>query len=88
MSKQYDDEMKGIMFEKERPTDNHPLFKGHIQISGVRYWISGWPKQTSNGPAISLSIQEAKPAADAMPKKQQANAAQQEPAFFDDDIPF
>lgn len=88
MEKKYDDEMKGIMFEKDRETNNHPLWKGHIQINGVRYWISGWPKETSKGSAISLSIQETKPAAAAMPKQQQAKEYQQEPAFYDDDIPF
>jgi hypothetical protein len=88
MTKQYDDEMKGIIFLEERRSDNHPDYKGRIQIDGVQYWVSGWSKETRKGQAISLSLQKAKPASEAMHQQKPVQQSAPEPQFFDDDIPF
>jgi len=39
---------------KEQP--NHPDMKGHLTVAGVEYWISGWRKEGTRGPFISLSV--------------------------------
>jgi hypothetical protein len=53
-------DMSGAIFpntRKEKP--NHPDYRGDMTISGRKYKISGWRKETKNGdPFLSLAIQE------------------------------
>lgn len=80
----YDNNMTGVLFvNNEKLTDKHPDRKGSLEIDGVKYWISAWDKQTSRGETISIKIEPAKKAVEAMPKT---------PVDYDDfetaDIPF
>ena len=36
--------------------DNHPDYKGSINVDGVDYWLDGWIKDGANGKFISGSI--------------------------------
>ena len=88
---QYDNNMTAVLFQNtERKSDKHPQWKGHVEIDGRKYWVSGWERMTKRGDAISLKIEEAKPASMAYAdntdtRKQQKKA---ESDFHNDDIPF
>lgn len=73
----YDNTNRGALFKNEKKAENHPDYKGSINVGGVDFWLSAWIKRTEEKTYMSLSVQpkEAKPA----PKKQQDD---------DDQIPF
>lgn len=54
---EYDQTNRGALFLNDRKTsDNHPDWKGRLNINGTDYWLSGWKKQTKAGPVLSLSL--------------------------------
>ncbi len=63
--------------------DNHPDYKGAINVDGVEYWLDGWIKESANGKFISGSLKR-KDATSAAPRPQ--------PAAFDvndgSEVPF
>jgi len=87
----YDNTNRGVLFQNDRKQQqNHPDFKGSINVGGVDYWLSAWNKSGDKGQFISLSVQ---------PKE--ARAAEQTPIGyakpiteapqapeFNDEIPF
>ncbi len=83
----YDNTNRGAVWKNDKKTtENHPDFRGDINIEGVEYWVSGWKRKQGanpNSPAMSLAVtkKEARPA-DAQPANPQPN-----PEDFDD-IPF
>jgi len=85
---QYDNSNRGGLWgNKNKQSDNHPDFTGHINIDGKEYWLSGWkrkPDQSDRAPALSLSIKlkEESPS-----RSYQAPAAAQN-EDFEEDIPF
>ena len=79
---QYDKELAGVLFANDKEgNEKRPDWKGSIQIEGVEYWISGWDRTSAKGALISLKAEKKKTAMAAMAKAE-------EPAPFDDDIPF
>lgn len=81
MTQQYDNNMTGVLFVADKEGNpNRPDRKGSCEIDGVKYWVSGWDKQTKRGDTISLKFEPSKKAADIIP-------AIEEP-FYDDDINF
>ena len=81
-TKQYDDTNRGALFKNDRKeTENHPDYKGQVNVDGTDYWLSAWIKESQNGGKyMSLSVQpkeDRKPAA----KKPMRNDA-------DEDLPF
>lgn len=79
----YDNTDRGVLFKNDRKTsDNHPDYRGSINVGGVEYWLSAWIKEGGKGKFMSLSIS---------PKEaqQQAPASRQAPVdVTDDSIPF
>lgn len=57
----------GTLFKNDRKeTEKHPDRTGTAMIDGVMYWVSGWVKEGSKGPFMSLAFKrrdaDAKPA--------------------------
>lgn len=89
----YDNTNTGMMYRNEdKEQDNHPDFKGFINIDGEEFWLAAWVKEGKEGGKMegkrffSLSFK---------PKEQkQAKPAPKPPARggsfddMDDDIPF
>jgi len=88
----YDNTNRGALFKNDKKqTDNHPDYKGKINVNGQDFWLSAWikKKKDNSGSYMSLSVQ---------PMQQQNQAYQnqgyepQQPPVehnnFDDDIPF
>jgi len=45
MSSEHDNTNSGASFINDRKTsENHPDYKGFINVEGVEYWISSWVK--------------------------------------------
>jgi hypothetical protein len=73
MTKEYDNTDRGVLFKNDRKEqDNHPDYKGSLNVNGVEFWLSAWIKEGSKvGPDgrpqkfMSLSIK---------PKDQQRQA--------------
>lgn len=91
MQKQYDDTNRGILYRNDRKEqDNHPDFKGSINVDGIDYWLSGWTKEGKEGSKMegrkffSLSIKPKEETTKPAPKRQQVSQA----AEFNDEIPF
>ena len=87
---QYDDTNRGALFKNDRKeADNHPDYKGKINIDGVDYWLSAWIKTDKNGAKyMSLSPQRK----DGQQQQQKPQQRQQQQSGgagdMDDDIPF
>ena len=60
MPEQYDNTNRGAIWKNDRKeTENHPDFKGSINVDGKDYWLSCWkrkPDANPNSPALSLSV--------------------------------
>lgn len=81
---QYDDTDRGALFKNDRKeSDNHPDYKGQLNVGGVEFWLSAWLKTSQSGTKfMSLSVKA----------KEEAPTRQQKPAKgrhqMDDDVPF
>jgi uncharacterized protein (DUF736 family) len=54
----YDNNMRGVLFQNKKDKETHPDYKGSCEIEGVEYWVSGWKKLSkANAPFLSLSFQ-------------------------------
>ena len=55
----YDNTNTGAIFKNEKKADNHPDYKGKINVKGEDFEISGWIKTSKDGKSfLSLKIQE------------------------------
>ena len=83
---QYDNTNRGAIFKNDdKQQDNHPDYKGSLNVNGVDMWVSGWLKtsEKTGKKFMSLSV---KPKED-KPFKQ-VSSPKRQPVEFDDDIPF
>lgn len=94
MTSERTDELRGVLFpnDRKRPDKQDPDFKGHVQIQGVKYWISAW-KGTSakGGHYVSLKLSEDGAKSDAPKIDDYAQRRNPPPPFggdLDDEIPF
>jgi uncharacterized protein (DUF736 family) len=83
---EYSNENRGALFKNDdRQQDNHPHYKGSLNVNGVDLWVSGWLKtsEKTGKKFMSLSV---KPK-DAAPVKK---ASKSSSGFddFDDSAPF
>ena len=57
----YDETNRGAVWGNDKKeTDNHPDFKGNLNVEGVEYWVSGWkrkPGDNPKAPSMRFSIQ-------------------------------
>lgn len=54
---EYDNTNRGALFKNDRKeSDNHPDYKGSVNVGGVEYWLSAWIKDGRNGKFMSLSV--------------------------------
>lgn len=51
-------ENTGTIFMNEKKADNHPDWKGQININGKLLDVAGWIKQGNKGNFISLKVSE------------------------------
>lgn len=83
----YDNTNRGVLFKNDRKeTDNHPSYKGSINVDGVEYWLSAWVKEGAKGKFFSLSVSPKEQAAPTPAPK--AKAPVKQSPEFDDDVPF
>jgi uncharacterized protein (DUF736 family) len=80
----YDNTNRGALFKNtDKQQENHPDYKGSINVAEDDYWINAWLKTSKDGKKyMSLSVTPKQPAAKAPPKE-----APKSPDF-DDDIGF
>lgn len=54
---QYDNTDRGVLFRNDRKEqDNHPDYKGSINVGGVEFWLSAWIREGQKGKFMSLSV--------------------------------
>lgn len=82
-SRQFDNTNSGALFKNDKKeSDNHPDYRGSINVAGTDYWLSAWLKKSKAGQTfMSLSVN---PKDDA-PAKPAAKKAAPQP---DEDLPF
>lgn len=57
----YDNTNRGALFKNDnKEQDNHPDYKGSINVNGVEYWISSWLKTSdkTGKKFMSLSVKQ------------------------------
>lgn len=54
----FDNTNRGALFKnKDKKAENHPDYKGQINVSGIEYWVSAWLKESKAGEKyMSLSV--------------------------------
>jgi len=86
----YDPNNRGALWpNRDKKTDKHPDFTGHLNVNGQEFYISGWKRREGanpKAPSLSLSIQ----AKDRMPDKEPKDYPEKKEAdsFEYDQIPF
>lgn len=56
-SQEFDNNMRGALFDKEPQTDKDPDYGGQCEIDGVEYWVAAWWKKSKKvGDYLSLSF--------------------------------
>lgn len=92
MTKQYDNELKGVLFKNaEKEKDTHPDYRGDCQIEGVSYFMDAWINTAESGRNYmsfrfkKKEKQGTKPAAKTTTAKPAAKSGSD---GMDDDIPF
>jgi uncharacterized protein (DUF736 family) len=56
---QYDNSNRGAIFKNDdKQQDNHPDYKGSLNVNGVDLWVSGWLKtsEKTGKKFLSLSV--------------------------------
>jgi uncharacterized protein (DUF736 family) len=56
---QYDNSNRGAIFKNDdKQQDNHPDYKGSLNVNGVDMWVSGWLKtsEKTGKKFMSLSV--------------------------------
>ena len=67
MSQQFDNTNRGVLFKNdEKKADNHPDYRGKINVNGTDFWLSAWIKEAKDKRkfmSLSVSPIEDKPQA-------------------------
>ena len=89
----YDNNLRGMLFKNvEKATEKHPDYSGSCEINGQEYFMDGWLAMSkSHKPFLSIRFKPKTrrvPAPPPMPPPSKAAAGWDEPAPFDDNIPF
>lgn len=91
MTKQYDNELKGVLFKNEdKETETHPDYKGSATIKGVDYFMDVWVNTADSGRrymSVKFKAKEKQPQAAAPAPRQQPQKPQRRDDFSDS-IPF
>ena len=78
---EYDKTNSGVLFKNDKKADNHPDYKGTINVNGKEFSLGAWLKTSAKGNKfMSLKVSEPFVKGDA-PKPQKK-------VEFDEDIPF
>ena len=54
----YDNTNTGAIFKNDKKADNHPDYKGKINVKGEEFEIALWVKDGKNGKFFSAKISE------------------------------
>lgn len=67
----YDDTNRGALFKNDdKQADNHPDYRGKINVAGTDYWLDAWIKTSKAGNKfMSLSVKPKE-----APKRQMAKS--------------
>ena len=84
---QYDNSNRGAIFKNEdKQQDNHPDYKGSLNVNGVDMWVSGWLKTSEKTGkkfmSLSVKVKEDKPV------KQASSPKRPVVEIDDSDVPF
>lgn len=87
----YDNTNRGQIWKNDKKeTDNHPDFKGSLNVDGEEYWISAWKRKSDanpNSPALKFAIRKK----DSQPRQASEYTKEyknKQDDFYNDDVPF
>lgn len=58
MAFEYRDGQGSLFTNTRKATPNHPDFTGKLKLNGKMHWVSGWMKEGSSGPWMSMEVNE------------------------------
>ena len=102
MANNYDNTNSGMLTRNDnKQANNHPDYRGSINVNGEEYWLSGWIKSGREGTKLagkkyfSLSVTpkesrvpEQRPSVHRGAPQRPRPSHSHEESEFDDDVPF
>ena len=80
----YDNTDRGALFKNhDKESDDHPDYRGQINVDGTEYWLSAWLKESKKGEkymSLAVKLKEERAPQKAKPRH--------EPEDDDSGIPF
>ena len=85
---EYDNTNSGALFRNdEKKTENHPDYRGSLNVGGQDFWISAWLKTSKKGQKfMSLSVTPKQQASSKVNQGRETAPVEDDP--FGDSIPF
>lgn len=82
MSQQYENTNRGVLFKNDRKEqDNHPDYKGSINVGGQEFWLSAWIREGERGKFMSLSVKPKEQRQQEPPRRQPPQRRQRDEDF-------
>lgn len=88
---QRDNKNRGALWPNDKKSQqNHPDYRGQVDVEGVKYWVSAWAGNGSNpkAPALSFSIKKADAAPITQHNQEKGDGYQRQPGDESDAVPF
>lgn len=88
MSKQWDNNLRGVLFKNVKEKDTQADYRGQCEVDGKEYWLDAWinTQKDNQNKFMSLRFKLKDKQSKSVQKRESAQSSTAEP--FNDEIPF
>lgn len=86
MSKQWDNNLRGVLFKNVKEKDTQADYRGSCEVDGKEYWLDAWINTQKDNQNKFMSLRFKLKDKQSVQKRESAQSSAAEP--FNDEIPF